>query len=157
MLGLRMSGHKLCLLCLCNTIIILKRCPARARNVEFLGLYPIQIRLIGYAITLYLPDTPRGLNRFQPQIDRVQNRGTFLWTVISENIVLESVTFQFHVRMLSSAQLWTFFRPWGRDRSKSPPCLIFRVKQIHQSTASEMTTRQTKGVVYKTTKHANNN
>ena len=24
--------------------------------------------------------------RFQPQIDRVQNRGTFLWTVISEYI-----------------------------------------------------------------------
>ena len=27
-----------------------------------------------------------GWNRFQPHIDRVQNRGTFLWTVISENI-----------------------------------------------------------------------
>ena len=27
-------------------------------------------------------------------------------------------------------KLWTFFRPWGRDRSHSPPCWIFRVKQI---------------------------
>ena len=36
---------------------------------------------------------------------------------------------------------WTFFGPWGRDRSQSPPCWIFRVKQIHQFTASERTTR----------------
>ena len=36
----------------------------------------------------------------------------------------------------------TFFRPWGRDRSQLPPCWIFRVKQIHPSTASERTTRQ---------------
>ena len=36
--------------------------------------------------------------------------------------------------------LWTFFGPWGHDRSQSPPCWIFRVKQIHQSTASEWTT-----------------
>ena len=36
-------------------------------------------------------------------------------------------------------KLWTFFGPWGRDRSQSPPCWIFRVKQIHQST--ERTTR----------------
>ena len=28
--------------------------------------------------------------------------------------------------------LWTFFGPWGRDRSQSPPCWIFRVKQIRQ-------------------------
>ena len=32
------------------------------------------------------------------------------------------------------------FGPWGRDRSQSPPCWIFRVKHIHQSTASERTT-----------------
>ena len=38
--------------------------------------------------------------------------------------------------------LWTFFGPWGRDLSQSPPCWIFRVKQIHPSTASERTTRQ---------------
>ena len=38
-------------------------------------------------------------------------------------------------------KLWTFFGPWGRARSQSPPCCIFRVKQIHQSTASERTTR----------------
>ena len=39
-------------------------------------------------------------------------------------------------------KLWTFFGPWGRDRFQSPPCWIFRVKQIHPSTASERTTRQ---------------
>ena len=38
-------------------------------------------------------------------------------------------------------KLWTFFWPWCRDRSQSPPCWIFRIKQIHQSTASERTTR----------------
>ena len=38
-------------------------------------------------------------------------------------------------------KLWTFFGPSGRDRSQSPPCWIFRVKQIHQSTASEKATR----------------
>ena len=39
-------------------------------------------------------------------------------------------------------KLWIFFGPWGRDRSQSPPCWIFRVKQTHPSTASERTTRQ---------------
>ena len=38
-------------------------------------------------------------------------------------------------------KLWTFFGPWGRARSQSPPCWIFRVKQIHPSTAPERTTR----------------
>ena len=33
-----------------------------------------------------LKSSPSGCNRFQPQIDRVKNRGTFLWTVISKNI-----------------------------------------------------------------------
>ena len=33
------------------------------------------------------------------------------------------------------------FQTLGRDRSQSSPCWIFRVKQIHQSTASERTTR----------------
>ena len=33
-------------------------------------------------------------------------------------------------------KLWTFFRTRGRDHSRSPPCWIFRVKQIHPSTAS---------------------
>ena len=37
--------------------------------------------------------------------------------------------------------LGTFFGPWGRDRSQSPPCWFFRVKQIQQSRASERTTR----------------
>ena len=39
-------------------------------------------------------------------------------------------------------KLWTFFGPWGRDRSWLPPCRIFRVKQIHPTTASGRTTRQ---------------
>ena len=48
------------------------------------------------------------------------------------------------------AQLWgrtvikklsTFFGPGGRDRSQSPPCWSFWVKQIHPSTASERITR----------------
>ena len=39
-------------------------------------------------------------------------------------------------------KLWTFFGPWGRDRSQSPACWIFWVKQLHPSTASERTTRQ---------------
>ena len=29
-------------------------------------------------------------------------------------------------------KLWTFFRPWGRDRYQSPPCWIFRVNQMQQ-------------------------
>ena len=91
-----------------------------------------------------------GWNSFQPQIDRVQNRWTFLWTVwIYRGIIrakidsLESVTFQVNAHMLSSIikKLWTFFGPWGRDRSQSPPCWIFRVKQIDPSMASEKTTR----------------
>ena len=42
----------------------------------------------------------------------------------------------------SHKKLLTFFGPWGRDRSQSPPCWIFGVTQIHPSTASERTTRQ---------------
>ena len=37
-------------------------------------------------------------------------------------------------------KLRTFLGPWGRDRSQSPPCWIFQVKQIHPSTASERMT-----------------
>ena len=66
---------------------------------------------------------------------------------------LESATFRFHAGMLSSEvahagtkKLWTFIGPWGRVRSQSPPCWIFRVKQIHQSTAWEGTTRLTVGL-----------
>ena len=45
--------------------------------------------------------------QYQPQTDRVQIRGTFLRSVISgnnqaESSLLESATFQFHARMLSS-------------------------------------------------------
>ena len=38
-------------------------------------------------------------------------------------------------------KVWTFFGPLGRDRSQSPTCWFFLVKQIHQSMASERTTR----------------
>ena len=41
-------------------------------------------------------------------------------------------------------KLWQFFGPWGRDLSQSLPCWIFQVKQTHQSTASERTTRLSK-------------
>ena len=37
--------------------------------------------------------------------------------------------------------LWTFFGRCGQDRSLSLPCWFFRVKQIHQSSALEGTTR----------------
>ena len=37
---------------------------------------------------------------------------------------------------------------WGRDCSQSPPCSVFGVKQIHQSTASERTTRLRSSVLY---------
>ena len=40
-------------------------------------------------------------------------------------------------------KLWTFFGTWGRDRSQSPPWWSFWVKQVHPSTASGRTTRQT--------------
>ena len=36
-----------------------------------------------YYKTVCIMTSPRG-NRFQPQIDRVQNRGSFLWTVINK-------------------------------------------------------------------------
>ena len=41
--------------------------------------------------------------------------------------------------MPATQRLWTFFGPWGRNRSQSPSCWIFRVKQIHPSTASART------------------
>ena len=93
------------------------------------------------------------------QIDRVQNRGTFLWTVIKKDFRSNyQVTNSFfrissisvpcpHAQLKGRTvnwKLWTFFGPWGRDRSQSQPCWIFRVQQIHHSTASgsmERTTR----------------
>ena len=44
--------------------------------------------------------------------------------------------------VIINKKIWTFFGTWRRDRSQSPPCWIFRVKQIHPSTASERMTRQ---------------
>ena len=67
----------------------------------------------------------------------MQNRGTFLWTVISKTWprliksikdLLESVAFQQHDRMLSSffAQSLKSYGHFsdlgGRDRFQSPPC-----------------------------------
>ena len=69
-------------------------------------------------------------------IVRVQNRGTFLWTVISKTSTrinrmkigfLESVTFQLHARVLSSEVARSlksygyFFFKLGQDRSQAPP------------------------------------
>ena len=94
---------------------------------------------------------------FQSQIDPVQNRGTFLWAVISKTchwIIRSNKVLLYKISNISVPcphaqlrgqtvikKLWTFFGPWGRDRAQSPPCWIFRVKLIHQSTASERTTR----------------
>ena len=96
--------------------------------------------------------SPSGWNRFQTQIDRVQNRGTFLGDCqigIYRGIIRSKIVF-FRISNISVPsphaqlrgrtvinKLRTFFGPWGRDRSRSSPCIIFRVKQIHQSTASE--------------------
>ena len=96
-------------------------------------------------------------NMFQPQINPMQNRGTFLWTVISKTwarIIRSKIVFfiisnisatrshaQFIFRTVVQ-QLWTFFRPWGRDLSQSPlfkKSGFFRVKRIQQSTASKRT------------------
>ena len=101
-----------------------------------------------YYETLCIMTSPRG-NRFQPQIDCVQNRGTFLWTVINKT---SGEIIRSKIDSFRTSNIWaqkctvikkvrTFFGPWGRDRSKSPPCWIFWVKQIHQSTESEKTTR----------------
>ena len=98
--------------------------------------------------------SPSGWIRFQPQIDRLQNRGTFLCHIGKYRGIIRSKIVFFRISNISVPcphaqlrgrtvikKLWTFFGPWGRDRSQSPPCWIFRVKQIHQSTASERTTR----------------
>ena len=61
------------------------------------------------------------------------------------NISVPCLHAQLRVRgrtVIINKKLWTFFGPWRRDRSQSPLCWIFRVKQIHPSTASERMTRQ---------------
>ena len=61
------------------------------------------------------------------------------------NISVPCLHAQLRVRgrtVIINKKLWTFFGPWRRDRTQSPPCWIFRVKQIHPSTASERMTRQ---------------
>ena len=112
-------------------------------------------------LCLWCKGSPSGWNRFQPQIGRVQNRGTFLDCHIGKyRGVIRSKIFFFRISNISVPcphdqlrgrtvikKLWTFFGPWGRDCSQSPPCWIFRVKQIHPSTASDRTTRQVQGYV----------
>ena len=77
--------------------------------------------------------------------------GLSYWKISGSNqiknsvVFLESVTCSGLRGRTIIKKLWTFFGPWGRDRSMSPPCWIFRVKQIHPSTASERTTRQLSG------------
>ena len=61
------------------------------------------------------------------------------------NISVPCLHAQLRVRgrtVIINKKLWTFFGPWRRDRSQSPPCWIFRVKQIHPYTASERMTWQ---------------
>ena len=80
--------------------------------------------------------SPSGWNRFQPQIDRVQNRGTFLWMGMSKTctrinrskiVFLESVTFQLHARIFSSRaaqsiKSYEHFEELGVEIAQSPPC-----------------------------------
>ena len=81
----------------------------------------------------------------------VQNRGTFLWTVISKTCprifrskidFIESVTFQLRCRILSSfsrtviKKLPTFFGPWVKialSQRVLKNVDFFRVKRIHNS------------------------
>ena len=81
--------------------------------------------------------------------------GHFLWLSslnISLNNQVENILFRIsnisvpcpHPQLRGRTvikKLGIFFGPWGWDRSQSPPCWIFRVNQIHQSTASERTTQ----------------
>ena len=92
--------------------------------------------------------------------DCIQNRGTFLWLSYRKiRAMIRSKIVFFRISNISvpcrhaqlrgrtvTKKLWTFIGPWGRVRSQSPPCWIFRVKQIHQSTAWEGTTRLTVGL-----------
>ena len=64
-----------------------------------------------HCVNAFVLPRPSGRNRFLPQIDPVQNHGTFLWTVITETlpriirakiVSLQSVTFQLPIRMLRS-------------------------------------------------------
>ena len=95
-----------------------------------------------------------GRNRFQPQIDPVQNCVTFLWTVISNRprIIRSKIVF-FRISNISvtrpHAQLrvftlikkfQTYFGQWV-GIALSHHHVFFRVNQIQQSTASEWTTR----------------
>ena len=82
--------------------------------------------------------SPSGWNRFQPQIDPVQNSGTFLRTVIEdlpsnnqvENSFVESVSVQSHVLMLTSQpaqslKSYGHFRTLGSRSFSVTTMLIF--------------------------------
>ena len=98
--------------------------------------------------------SPSGWNRFQPQIDLVQNRGTFFglsYQKISGHNQVKNSFFRIsnisvpcsHAQLKCRTvikKLWAFFGPWDRDRSQSPPCWMFQAKQLHRSTVSERTT-----------------
>ena len=125
--------------------LLLGQFPRRWPNIDSTSNQHIVLVRI---LAIYFPDKQC---RFQPQIYRVQNRGTFLWTVgkyrgviRSKIVFLESVTFQFHARMLSSevAQLLKSSDLGDGIALSHRHVGIFRVKQIHPSTASERTTRQ---------------
>ena len=90
------------------------------------------------AVTAFsaVKQSQRGL-KFQPQIDSIQNRGTFLWTVISKTWpwIIRSKIVIFRISRISATRphaelifrtvikkLWTFFRAWGQDRSQSSLC-----------------------------------
>ena len=47
-------------------------------------LWGFVVPLIAWIVTL-VPKLPKSRPSFQPQIDRVQNRGISLWTVISDS------------------------------------------------------------------------
>ena len=87
----------------------------------------ILISMEDYATTFYAL-SPSGWNRFQPQIDTVLNRGTFLLTVISKTCprIIRSKKVFFRISNILSTRshaqlifrtvikkLWTFFGPCG--------------------------------------------
>ena len=102
----------------------------------------IGCRTLPPGMGFYPRPSPSGWNRFQPQIDPVQNRGTFLWTVISKicpRIIrskiwfLETVTFQSHAHMLicqpaQSLKVMDIFQTLGSRSLSVNAMLIFSGK-----------------------------
>ena len=68
------------------------------------------------------------------------------------NISVPCLHAQLRVRgrtvMIINKKLWTFFGPWRRDRSQSPPCWIFRVAgQSPCSPADQLPIEKTRGAL----------